>query len=95
MKKLSISLMTAAIVLLAGGCFSHDSVVGVPGKEIILPAKDGEKSLPAGVDLFGADVLIQKRHGQSLHRFTQKFIEALPRVIFANDKLSHTVPPFF
>ena len=48
MKKLSISLMTAAIALLAGGCFSHDSVVGVPGKEIILPAKDGEKSLPAG-----------------------------------------------
>ena len=40
--------MTAAISLISAGCFFNHGPVGVPGKEVILPAKAGEKSHPVG-----------------------------------------------
>ena len=48
MKKICFSLMTAAISLISAGCFFNHGPVGVPGKEVILPAKAGEKSHPVG-----------------------------------------------
>ena len=48
MKKFCFSLMTAAISLMSAGCFFYHEPVGVPGKEVILPAKAGKKSFPVG-----------------------------------------------
>jgi len=50
MKKLFLPLMTAAMTLFTAGCFfpTKYSVVGVSGKEIILPAKIGVTSQPVG-----------------------------------------------
>ena len=48
MKKFCFSLMTAAISLMSSGCFFNHEPAGVPGKEVILPAKAGKKSFPVG-----------------------------------------------